>query len=386
MKIKKILRNLLSFPERPEETIAERLARISALIQNDDGQGLEEENRNCNNAEIYPNGSLPSTYSPLGEAIISAKVEAVRALLKHPRIDTRKTMPYLKSEQPKALMLAMIAPESIEATRIKFQEIFEILVQSPKININCANTLLGDSTLFIKSVLNPDLFYMQVLLKSPRLKINQTDVKRGTPLRWALWLNQPERIKLLLQHNDCEVEDRGTISELENSVLYRSPLAVAVGYNLAGSVALLLSAGANANGQAERLWGENGFYGVKIYELNFKQACVARDLTTLRQRLQIAKWLRGAGAKAEISAEVFATCQFRAGNDSKEMIELLATIFEGLKKNPLTMKELARQNIYRQLRRKTHVNLTILGNLEHLLDVTFLPTILQQYMRFEIIE
>ena len=295
-------------------------------------------------------------------------------------------MPYLKSDQPKALMLAMIAPKSIEATKAKFQEIFEILVQSPKININCANTLLGDSTLFIKAVLNPDLFYMKVLLKSPRLKINQTDIQRGTPLRWALWLNQPDRIKLLLQHKGCEVEDRGTISELENSVLYRSPLAVAVGYNLAGSVALLLSAGANANGQAERLWGENGFYGVNVYELNFKQACVARDLTTLRQRLQIAKWLKGAGAKAEISAEVVATCQLRAGNDSKEMLELLTTISEDLKKSPLTMKELARQEIYRQLRKNTNVRLTIRGDLEHLLDVTFLPTILQQYMRFEISE
>ena len=133
---------------------------------------MEDENQISTNSDIYPNGSLPSTYSPLGEAIISAKVKAVKALLKHPRIDTRKTIPYLKAEQPKALMLAMIAPESLEATKTKFQEIFEILVQSPKININCAHTSLGDSTLFIKAVLNPDLFYMKVLLKSPRLRIN----------------------------------------------------------------------------------------------------------------------------------------------------------------------------------------------------------------------
>lgn len=356
------------------------------MIQNDDGQSLREENRLSAFPEFYPNGALRSSYSPLGEAIVSYKIKAVKALLEHPRIDTRKTMPGVVTDQPTALLLAMTISASEEDSTDKLKEIFKILVDSSKVDINNSTTLWGDSIFFIRAVIMTDLFYMKELLKAPTLEINKVTVNGASPLRWTLILNDIEKLRLILEHPNCMVNLKSNNAELASSLFYQLPLAVSVGYDNHACTALLLSAGANPNGVAEQVWYNQSFHAISIYELNYRMTCMTKDSASRIRRLQIANWLRGAGAAPNVSTDLLVNCRIDSTHNPKELAEILENISHRIKKTPMSLKEIARRRIFRHLQKISKPDTSVYCKLKLMLDSVCIPNILHKYMRYECIE
>ena len=366
------------------------MTQITCLISLDDGEGIRRFNDFNRQDYCYPNSRLYGMYNALGEAISGCCIQAVKALLEHPRIDPSKVHSDRAETQPSALYLTMsLVPRTVQEMET-LKRIFQILVNCHKVDVNGMAEYQGNESVFMAAIRHQDIFFMQTLARCIRINVNKesrspSDVKRHLPLLEAIDLNKMEAVRLLLNHPRCVINfPQQILADGWDSPIHDSPLAYCVAQVRFQFIETLLEAGANVHHRyhIKDVYGFN--YSASMYEINYgMEARYPGQKCGEISRMEVAEMLCRAGADPTLSNKFLQFCRLKdipaMANIRKDEIRLHKLRYD-IPRGPLDPRRMIRYQVVEKLR-SAHPEVSTKSIIDYTVESLPISEELKNYIR-----